>query len=100
MLSEIRQWNEQTTNLEDTVELLWAAKGIRAEFEAKNAPVPEYLDAQIRALNRAIDSQTRDAKELRLKELRAQAAGLMTTTEKRARVEAELAALEAEIGKA
>lgn len=93
MLNNIRTWSDGSAELVDTVSLLWAAKGIRAELESKGAGVPEWLDAQIRAMNRAVEMLTADARALRAKEIRAALSGLETKAEQRARLEAELAAL-------
>ena len=98
MIDEIRNWNVDAAGLDKTVATLAMAELVRAKFEAKNVPVPEWLDHQIRAMNRAVESLTRDAKELRLKELRAQASQLKTPTERRAEIQAELDALEKEVG--
>lgn len=100
MLNEIRNWNVDAAGLDQTVATLAMAKLVRAEFDTKNVTAPEWLDSQIRALNRAIEALTRDQKELRRRELLAQASQLETASEKRARIQAELDALEKEgVGK-
>lgn len=93
MLSFVRNWNVDAAGLDETVGVLALAKIIRAEFEAKNVAVPEWLDTQLRALNRAVEALTRDAKELRLKEILAQEAQLMTSAEKREKLAKEKEAL-------
>ncbi len=97
MINELKRFNADTTQLEDTIVLSAVGKLVRAEYEARNVEVPAWLDDVNRRLTRAIDTQTREAKELRRKELLATKSGLETREEKRLRVEAELAALDGDL---
>jgi hypothetical protein len=84
----------------DTIELDQAvayevfAKQLRAGFEARQLDVPEWLNDQLRGLNRTIESKVADRKALRIRELKTGLANLETPAEKRARLKTELDALE------
>lgn len=97
MFNELQNFNENRTTLLELVALSVFAKSLRQECETRNVQTPEWLDDRIRTINRLIDAQTRDAKELRLKEIVAQRSQLQTPAEKRAALEAEEAALRASL---
>lgn len=97
ILRELKAFNADVSSVEEEILLLHQAKGMRAEYDARNIPAPEWLDDVIRRLTRAIEAQTRDAKELRLKEIRAAKAGLMTASEKREQLAREEAEIEAQL---
>lgn len=97
MLRDLKQFVEDQSDLEVMIALSVFAKGLRAEYDAKNIPVPEWLDDRLRQIARAIDGQTRDAKELRLKEIAAEETRLLTSSEKRERLAAERSRLEGEL---
>ena len=96
MLSFVKNWNVDAAGLEETVAVLAIAKTIHATFDAKNVPIPEWLDNQIRALNRAVENMTRDARELRLKELLAAQEQDLTPSERREKRQKEIEALKAQ----
>lgn len=99
VIDQLKNFNERNvgTELLEVVALSVQAKAIRAEAEAKNVPIPEFLDDVIRALARTIGERTRDARELRLKEIAAEESRLLTSAEKRDRLAAEKAKLTAEL---
>ena len=99
VIDQLKNFNERNvgTELLEVVALSVQAKAIRVEAEAKNVPIPEFLDDAIRSLNRVISERTRDARELRLKELLAEESRLLTAGEKRERIAAERAKLQAEL---
>lgn len=96
IIRELKQLNLEG-QLEDLVFYAASAKTARAEFEARNIPVPEWLDDAIRQLTTAIDNQTRDAKLLKLRELQTQRQSFLSREEKRQATEQEIARLEAEL---
>lgn len=96
IVQELKRFNEDA-EVEDLVILQTHAVQYRQGFETNGLPTPEWLEDVNRRLTRTIRLKTQEGKELRLRELRAQQAGLMTTAEKRAAIEREAAALEAEL---
>lgn len=97
MLEQLKRFDAERTSVEEMVSLISYAKVLRQGFEGFNLPVPEWLDDRLRQLTRAIDAQTRDAKELRLKEIRAAQTQLLTAGEKREKLAQEEAALVSEL---
>jgi len=99
VIDQLKNFNERNvgTELLEVVALSVQAKAIRAEAEAKNVPIPEFLDDALRSLNRVIVERTRDVRELRLKELLAEESRLLTQSEKREKIAAERKKLEAEL---
>lgn len=93
MLAELKALNTDKAPLEEMVALSAVAKIVRAEFEAKNVAVPTWLDDAQRALSREIAGRTRDALEMRLREVEQARVGLETTAEKRERLEREAESL-------
>lgn len=95
MLEKLKGLDLQTPTLDELIYLSSQAKALRAEFDANNAEVPEWLDNRIRELKREIQSRLQDSVALRIKTLKAQRDALKTPQEKREAIEAELQKLEA-----
>lgn len=95
LLDRLKQLDVDKLSLDDAVELAVDAKALRAEYERRTLPVPEVLDDSLRSLDRDIEARRRDALELRLKEVRRQRAATMSAEEKRQKLAAEEADLEA-----
>lgn len=95
IIRELKTFNADVTSLEDALALEVGAETLRANYVKHNIPVPEWLDDTARRLARHIETQTREAKELRLKEIKSQRENLATAAEKREKLDAEAAALEA-----
>lgn len=97
MLRQLKQFVEDQADTETMIALAVFAKGLRQEYEARNIEAPEWLDDRIRQIGRALEASTRDAKELRLKEIAAERTRLLTPSEKRTALEAEEAKLRGEL---
>lgn len=93
----LRNFNTETTPLEDLVAISFLARGLRAEYESRGVAVPEWLDESVRKATNAISNQTRDAKLAELRELELQEEKLIPASERRERIAARKAALEAEL---
>lgn len=100
MLAELKRLNCDGVQLDELMAHAAFAKILRAEYEGKNITAPEWLDDAIRRINREITLRSKDALEMRLKEIRAQRTQLMTPTEKREQLEKEEAALQEQLAKA
>lgn len=99
-VQQLRTYDIERIQTEDALALLTLADLLRAKYEAKNFTVPEWLDDRIRQLNRHIEMHRRDSLERRLVEIRAQEAALLTPTERREKLAAEKAAVEAALAQA
>jgi hypothetical protein len=97
MVEQLRNVDIDRAQIDDVLGLLAFAKLLRTEHEQRMGVVPEWIDDKVRVMSRYVEMHRRDALELRLKQAKAQAATLLTTAERREKVEAEIAALEAEL---
>lgn len=93
MLAELKRFDTSFGDIEDMVALSHFAKGLRAEYEVQNLPIPEWLDDKVRQLARAIGAKTVDARSLRLKEIAAEESRLKTAAERRQELADEKARL-------
>lgn len=99
------QVSEQLKNLQfdrldmdDLIEHSVQARHLIAERENHSLSQPEWLTDVMASLTREIKLKSRDELEKRRKELMAQQSGLETLTEKRERINRELATLDAKLG--
>ncbi len=93
-LRDLKTFNAETISLEEAVALSVEARALRTGFENAGVEIPAWLDEKNRQLNRYIESAKSDMLDKRTREIKAQLSGLETTSEKRERLKAELAALE------
>jgi len=93
MLAQLKSLDVDRLALDEAIGLAAYAKMVSAEYDARGVSHPEWLDDAIRTLNTDITARTRDALEMRLKEITAQRTQLMSADEKRAKLDAEEAAL-------
>ncbi len=99
MLEQLRKFNkDMTTPLEEMMALSAFAKGLRAEYETKTIPVPEWLTSTMTTLGREISSKISDQLEKRKRELLAQRQGRESAEEARTRIDKELAEIDAKLG--
>lgn len=89
MLDQLKRLDVDRMQLDETLALAAFAKSLHAEYDARAIPAPEWLDDSVRTLNREISMRTRDALEMRLKEIRAQKTQLESAGEKRERLARE-----------
>jgi len=98
MLQNFKSFNIDTADLDELVELATFGRQFRAEHEALNVPVPEYVDDNLRAIRKEIDSKLSDRRAQRVRELKAQRDSLKTAQERRDAIDKELAALGEPVG--
>lgn len=96
-LEELRNFNVERASLDEMLLVERDLDGLRASYERRAVPTPEWLADQISTLNTEITRRTKDDLERRLKELDAQEAGLMSATEKRERLAKEREAIRARL---
>ena len=95
MLDQFKAFNvEAAEDLDELVAMSAFGKHFRAEYEAQNISIPEFVDDNLRAIKREIESRVADRRAARVRELKAQRASLATAQEKRDSIDKELAALE------
>lgn len=95
MLERLKTLNVDRIELDEAIELLALAEVVEAKFAAVGlTAAPEYLTDAIRTLKSEIAGRMRDAREKRLKQIRAQKTQLMSADEKRLALSKEEAELE------
>lgn len=96
MLAKLKSFNPETQdNLDDLVAMLAFGRMLKTEFERLPIPaVPEWLDEKISLLETDARRRQTDRLKAMLTEAKARRAGLMTVTEKRDQLDAEIARLE------
>lgn len=99
LLNELRSTRFTGSDLEDLMALDTFAHSLRARYEARQVPEPDWLNARITELGSEIRMRTADATQKRIRELLAAKQTLMTPTEKRASIDAELAVLQGALPK-
>jgi hypothetical protein len=98
MLENFKKFNAEAADLDELVEVATFGRQFRAEHEALNVPIPEYVDDNLRVIRREIDARLADKRAARVRELKAQREGLKTASERREAIEKELAALGEPVG--
>jgi hypothetical protein len=98
MLDQFKKFNAEAADLDELVEVATFGRQFRAEHEALNVPVPEYVDDNIRVIRREIDARLSDKRAARVRELKAQRDSLKTAAERREAIDKELAALGETVG--
>lgn len=94
MLNELRNFDVERLSMEEMFYLSALGKNLRAEFQNRNMPPPEWLTDQLTKLEREILAKRRDELERRKKEIAGQLATLETHAEKRDRLQRERDELE------
>lgn len=94
MLAKLKAFIADRYDMDDLVELSAAARSIHAEYEQLGVEVPDWVDAQIKAVRREVKDRQRDSIESRLKNARSRLDALKTPEEKREALRKEVAQLE------
>lgn len=92
--NEVRNTPLDRVDKDDLVALAATARLLREEYEHHSMEAPDWLDARSREITRRLRMTNADEVERRIAEKRRQLEGLETPTEKRKRLEKELAELQ------
>lgn len=95
MLEQFRVFQVNRMDLEELVALAAYGRTLRDEFEKQKVEEPEFIDVNLKALRREIQSRVADKTDARRRQIRTKLDSLKTPAEKRAELEAELAAMDA-----
>lgn len=98
MLDQFKKFNAEAADLDELVAVAAFGRQFRAEHEALNVAVPEFVDDNLRVIRREIESRVADKRATRVRELKAQKENLKTAQERRSAIDAELAALGEPVG--
>jgi hypothetical protein len=92
-LEEMKNFNTDRASLDEMLLIEDDMNRLRARYENRTLPVPEWLTDQLTTVNTETSRRTRDDLEKRLKELNAADAALLTQAEKRDRIAREREAI-------
>jgi ribosome-associated translation inhibitor RaiA len=94
MLAAFKTFTADRLDLDELVSLSAYGKALRAEYEAHQVEVPDYVSTQLNALSREIKGRVSDQLESRRKHIKTQLEGLKTPAERRTELQAELQKLD------
>jgi len=94
MIETLKTLTVAKYNLEELIELRAEARVLSQEYEAQTLQAPDWLKNASTTLDAEIKLRARDEKRRRLNEAKSRRAALATPEEKRAGLDAEIAALE------
>lgn len=98
MLNAFRTFNVDGLGVDEAVSLYAFGKTLGQTYSEFGLEAPEWVGEQLEVLSREIKDRQRDALIRDLKNAKAQREGLATVDEKRAKLDARIARLEAAIG--
>lgn len=93
-MEQFKSFNIERADLDELVSMSAFGRQFRAEHEALNVPIPEFVDDNLRSIRREIDARLADRRAVRIRQLKAERESLKTAAEKRDAIDKELAALE------
>jgi hypothetical protein len=93
-LNQLKNFRTDQYDLDDLVVLSAEGKAYQAEYKAQGVDVPEWLESNVRLIGREIGLKIADAKDKKIRQLRARINSLKTASERRADLQKELETLE------
>jgi predicted transcriptional regulator len=100
MLDALKNFDAKRADLAELVELSAYGRALLAEFETLSVEAPEWATENLAAVRRELKSRNQDRLAAKLKAAKARLETLKTVDEKRTGVQAEIAALEAQLQQA
>lgn len=97
MLTEFRNFNVDRCDIHELVALAAFGKALRAEYEAHNIDEPDWVDAQLKSLNREIRVRNADRLETERRQIQAKLDSLKTPEQKRRELQKRKQEIESEL---
>lgn len=97
VLAQLQNFTVDGLDLMELLALSAFGKMLRAEYQNRTLPAPEWLNDQLASLDREIVNRRKDELERRLKEIKAQETTLETAAEKRERLANERKQIEEQL---
>lgn len=97
IMNTLKNLDVNRMSLEDAVGLSAYGKSLLHEYAEYEVEAPEWLILRTREIQRLIGSMTRDAKEKRLRELKARRESLDDAATRKRKTDAEIKKLETEL---
>ena len=96
-ISQLKQLDCDRYDIDELVALSAEGKALQAEYASLGVDEPEWLGAAVRSLSRDVRTRQADAVEKRLRQAKARLQALKPQAERRAELEAEIAALQSKL---
>lgn len=97
MLQTLKNFDAQTTPIDELVLLSALGNMLTAECAEQGIEQPKWLGPKLKTLRREIATRNQDALEKRIAELKARRETLLSATERRKQLDAEIAELTAKV---
>lgn len=97
MLQTLKNFDAQSTPIDELVMLSAFGNMLTAEFTEHGIEQPKWLEPKLKTLRREIETRNQDALEKRIAELKARRETLVSPTERRKQLDAEIAELTAKV---
>lgn len=93
-----RSFSAESVDVDQLVALHAFGKQLRAEFEALGVDEPEYVDSQLKAIRREINTRNADRIDQRIREVKSRLDALKSPDVRRQELEKELEKLQSKVG--
>lgn len=97
MLQTLKNFDAQATPIDELVLLSGLGTMLVQEFDALGVEQPKWLDPKLKTLRREVATRNQDALEKRILELKSRRETLLSTSERKKQLDAEIAALTAKV---
>jgi len=97
MLTELKNFDANRMSIDEMVSLRAYARNLLSEYDTQMVDVPEWIESQLKNLDRQIQAKNADRLEARRKEIQSRLASLQTLPEKRASLKKELATIDKQL---
>lgn len=97
LIERLKNINIESATIDEMVEVSADARSVEAEYGQLKVSVPDALTSGVATLRKAIQFRIQDKMEKDLKSLKAQMEAMQTVQEKRDKIAAQVAALEAQL---
>lgn len=97
MLDKLKSFDVQSVSMDELVMLSAVGTILVQEFLAYGIEQPKWLDPKIKTLRREVRARNQDHLEKRILELKSRRETLLSTSERKKQLDAEIAALTAKV---
>ena|SRR5208282_3958302 len=97
MLTELKNFDANRMSIDEMVSLRAYARNLVSEYDTQMVETPEWIETQLKNLDRQIAAKNADRLEARRREIKVRLENLKTTVEKRAELKKELAQLDKQL---
>jgi hypothetical protein len=97
MFDKLKSYDIDRASVDELIALAALAAAMIAEYQTNQLGAPEWVTTRLKSIRREIKTRVQDQLEAKLAEAKARRESLRTTEEKRTVLDAEIAALTAQL---